>query len=92
MKLYHWDSVEALKLYSTGDVVVMAPDVETARTVALVAAETAMLGYTDMQRQEWDGEDDLERREKARAQLLADLEKEPKVFETASAVFVNGGE
>ena len=33
MKLFHWHTVEALRDYGSGDVIIMAPDLETAREV-----------------------------------------------------------
>lgn len=34
MKLFHWPRVEALKNYMSGDIIVMAPDLEAARKLA----------------------------------------------------------
>lgn len=101
MKLFHWNRSEALKLCGHGDVIVAAPDVATARETALHCAETAELGYSNMQILHvrilstlggFVREDARDEFHGKLALLRADLEKEPIVYDAPFALFINGSE
>lgn len=98
MKMFHWEIAECLRLYSSGDIIVMAETLEEAKTVALEAGKTAVLGYANMaETAAWitqypDDTDEQERFDGLMALLKKDLEKAPVVYAAPAAVFVNGGE
>ncbi len=100
MKLFVWKNTSCNKLYSHGDVVAMAPDLEAAKAAVLAAAATAEIGYEDMAAKVKAGEGQCdwaemcrEDVEKVMVKLRHDLATiEPEIHETATAVFFNGGE
>lgn len=96
MKLFHWPYSTALQLYSAGDIVVMAADVEQARAIALKRAETSRLGYSDMdalKNDPWDPESAKDEFETQLHKLKLDLHADPVILEgDQAAIFVNGSE
>ena len=98
MKLFHWEIAECLRLYSSGDIIVMAETLEEAKIVALEAGKTAVLGYTNMaETTAWiarypDDTDEVERFDRLMQTLREDLEKQPIEYASQAAIFVNGGE
>lgn len=98
MKLFHWETAKCLRLYSCGDIIVMADTLEAAKAAALAAGKTAVLGYTDMaETSAWaalypDDTDEAERFSQCMKTLAADLEKPPRVLDGPAVIFVNGGE
>ena len=69
-----------------------------ARATALAAGRTATLGYADMKsKADWaarypDDEDEQREFDEKMRDLEADLQEKPVVYDTAAAIFVNGGE
>jgi hypothetical protein len=95
MKLFHWNMSKTLKLYGHGDIIVMAPDLETAQATALKQAETASLGYSQMGElatQSWNPEDAKEEFDDKLHQLKLDLHEDPVVYDLPQAIFINGSE
>lgn len=95
MKLFIWRNTECNRLYSSGDIVAMAPDLDAAKAAVLDAARTATVGYTDMAdlaRQDWDTEERDSEIAAVLAKVRADLEKPPAVYDTDAAAFFDGGE
>lgn len=100
MKLYHWRDTTCNQLYSCGDIIVMASSLEEAREVALRDARIATLATHNMS----EIYDDLESLDPeivheacamidaVTTLLRADLEKPPFIYETAKAIFIDGGE
>lgn len=99
MKLFVWRNTECNKLYSHGDIVAFAPDLEQAKAVVLEAAKSATIGYANMkdlaEQTTW-GDDMADDAEEEIAIVLnkvrADLEEPPEIHETATAIFFNGSE
>lgn len=99
MKLFVWLNTSCNRLYSSGDIVAMAPDLEAARAAVLAAAKTATIGYSDMAEKieasagstYW-AETCREDVEEVMTKLRADIAAEPAVFDAPHAVFFNGGE
>lgn len=99
MKLFIWRNTECNRLYSAGDIVAMAPDLDAAKAAVLEAAKTAMVGYCDMASLASSAEGTTDYSADCRdefaftlGKVRTDLEREPEVFEAAAAAFFNGGE
>ena len=83
--LYHWNQVEYLCQYSSGDIIVEADSLFAAR----VLAEAHALQHIDGDDGRWYG--DQEERTKQWATILADIAKEPMIVESG-VVFVRGSD
>ena len=99
MKLFVWRNTDCNQLYSRGDIVAMAPDLEAAKRAVLAEALTAMIGYDDMRSKADGAQGTGEYADDCRAEIAAvldrvraDLEKPPAVYDTDAAAFFNGGE
>lgn len=92
MKLFHWPIVEALKNYSSGDIIVMAEDVETARQAARAYADTHLKEHRSWWFDpDWKiHHDELEYYTKWIAILEKDLAREPDLID--HPIFIKGSE
>lgn len=92
--IFHWHS-EALKTYTTGDIVAIGQTVDDARKVARTHFEKlSTKHYEDMAPYiatgQWaPDDDDKDRRDEMLRLLELDIMKEPEV---SDAFFINGGE
>lgn len=98
MKLFHWNRAESLENYACGDIIVMAEDVESARSIALqefwrYAVENESSKYRwmfDMNGKdytEWEDEDDRKEFEEWLDTFKRDLIRTP---EEKIAAFIQG--
>ncbi len=99
MKLFIWRGTRCNQLYSHGNIVAMAPDLDAAKAAVLEAAKAATIGYCDMKgladQLTWSKEfraDAQAEIDGVLAKVRADLEAAPTVYETDAAAFFNGGE
>jgi hypothetical protein len=96
MKLFFWPFTKSNQLYASGKIVVMAASVEQARETAMRQVRSCTsFGYKDMPTLIYYAETDADDRrelEEVLHQLRLDLEKDPIVHETPTAIFINGSE
>lgn len=99
MKLFIWRDTSCNRLYSRGDIVAMAPDLDAAKAAVMAAAETASIGYSEMSELADSAQGDTDysadcRQEHADmlAKVRADLDAEPAIYDSPAAAFFNGGE
>jgi hypothetical protein len=101
MKLFHWNRAESLENYASGDIIVMAENIETARKTALEQFEIYMLTdenarykwMFDMNGPDidaWEDEDDREQIEEIFRKFRMDIARPP--IEDVVAVFIHGSE
>lgn len=98
MKLFHWDRMKSLERYASGDLIVIAEDVESARFTALTEYQTYL--RTDANSRfkfmfdlygelsEWD-EDDRDDFQELVRKFEEDICTQP---EEKTAVFISGSE
>ena len=94
MKLFHWKNTKVNKLYSNGDIIVMAKTLSDAiDIVKLQILKETSVGYTNVS---WLMDsfdiDDIEELETIKKILEEDLKNPPFIYESATAIFINGGE
>lgn len=87
MPLYHWRS-QAMAQYSSGHIIVEAPDPETARGIAISIARTKWMSDRFDRDYPMDDDDKAEL-QKFKQKVAADLSKKPEV---TFALFINGSE
>lgn len=99
MRLFVWRDTECNRLYSGGDIVAMAPDLDAAKAAVMETAKGAMIGYDDMPSKAEGMAGSGEYADDCRAEfdatldrVRADLEKAPAVYDGPAAAFFNGGE
>lgn len=91
LQLFHWDRSVALQRYASGDIIVIAENVEEARQKAVEAAKVAgYFNYCDMAYlASSSDEDDRIEYEKKLQELRDDLAREPI---TCEVIFIPGSE
>jgi hypothetical protein len=92
MKLFQWNRVDALRRYSTGDIIVSAETVDEARAKVIASSGPFWgrhRGFDDCYFDNISG-DDMDDWRVFSAKLLLDLEAEPLVID--GAVFIMGSE
>lgn len=93
MKLFHWNRSDALRNYSSGDIMVVADTVEEARAKVIDAAGPIWGKERGIGNSYFDniGEFEVDDWREFRSKLLLDLEGDPIVVESG-VVFIWGSE